>query len=157
MQSQEELTDKNNNDSESENDDPSMLSEFKNRRLISLKSMRIAEEKSNEPEGLHYPAKGRPSPKIFSPVDSPKTTSKVSSPKADTYDRKEPAAVLRLLSGRVRDSTMSNSLPQSPRVNGDFSMNSANSDGEAIVCFLLHNLDPFRFVFMFFLWYKSKW
>lgn len=129
----EELTDKNDNDSECDNDEPSTVSEYKNRRLISLKSMRIAEERSNGPKGLPYPAKVRRSPKMFSPVDSPQTTSKVSSPKADIYDRKEPAAVLPLLSGRIRDSTMSNSLPQSPRLNDDFSINSAKSDGEAIL------------------------
>ncbi|KAL3733287.1 hypothetical protein ACJRO7_022762 [Eucalyptus globulus] len=129
----EELTDKNDNDSECDNDEPSTVSEYKNRRLISLKSMRIAEERSNGPKGLPYPAKVRRSPKMFSPVDSPQTTSKVSSPKADKYDRKEPAAVLPPLSGRIRDSTMSNSLPQSPRLNDDFSINSAKSDGEAIL------------------------
>ncbi|KAF8022683.1 hypothetical protein BT93_F0259 [Corymbia citriodora subsp. variegata] len=129
----EELTDKNGNDSEYENDEPSRVSEYKNRKLIALKSMKIVEEKSNRPEGIPYPAKVILSPKTFSPVDSPNTSSKLSSPKADTYGRREPAAVLRLLSGRIRDSTMSNSLPQSPCLNGDFSINSAKSDGEAVL------------------------
>lgn len=65
------------------------------------------------------------------PKDFPKSLPNISSPKSDSYYHKAP--ILRLLSSRAMDSTVSTSLPVSPRLCNDFSLSSADSDGEVIV------------------------
>ncbi|GAY64555.1 hypothetical protein CUMW_234440 [Citrus unshiu] len=79
---------------------------------------------------------------IFSPIDSPKTRSpKISSPKpdvqnlspkTDVHGRKEPKSLLRLLSSRISHSPVPTSSPSSPQLSKDYSISSADSDGELV-------------------------
>lgn len=74
------------------------------------------------------------SPTVFSPITSPKTSPQTSSPKPDVLQPKnEHASLLRLKSLRVTDSTVATSLPVSPSGITDYSISSAESDGEVIV------------------------
>lgn len=73
------------------------------------------------------------SPTIFSPLISPKTSPKVLTPKSDTH-----GSALRLLSVRITDSAVATSLPASPGMSNDYSISSADSDVEVIVCFKLY-------------------
>ncbi|XP_031407386.1 putative E3 ubiquitin-protein ligase LIN-1 isoform X2 [Punica granatum] len=70
-------------------------------------------------------------PKVLSSSSSPK--SKTSSPKVSSPKpgKRESMPLVRLLSGRLRDNSASNSLPTSPHTFSDY-RNSADSDGEAI-------------------------
>ncbi|KAI3464828.1 hypothetical protein Pfo_021491 [Paulownia fortunei] len=74
----------------------------------------------------------RQSPQNSSPMDSPKTPSPVtSSPKAATNSGKTQTSMLRLLSTRAMDSSISTSLPVSPlSCNDNLSISSTDSDGE---------------------------
>ncbi|KAB2046622.1 hypothetical protein ES319_D01G248300v1 [Gossypium barbadense] len=75
-----------------------------------------------------------PSPSVFSPVDSPRTSSsKNSSPRSDVTSKRESKSLLRLLSCRIADTSDVISLPISPRKSTDHSISSVDSDGEAIV------------------------
>lgn len=75
------------------------------------------------------------SPTIFSPLDSPKTPSpNIQSPKPPMHSNKKSVSVLRLSSTRVTDFTVPSSLPASPNLCTGFSISSADSDGEVIVC-----------------------
>lgn len=81
---------------------------------------------------------------IFSPIYSPEPPSrKISSPKpdvqnlspkTDVHDRKEPKSLFRLLSNRISDSPIPTSFPSSPQLINDYSISSADSDGELVVC-----------------------
>lgn len=73
------------------------------------------------------------SPTVFSPISSPKTSPKTSSPKPEVQRKNESAALLRLNSTCVTDSTTATSLAVSPHVVSDCSISSAESDGEMTV------------------------
>lgn len=104
---------------------------FENRNSVSSSGVKMTEDKEIGEKGLESkPRTQVPSPPIFSPMDSPKTPPNVSSPKADVQNRKD---VLRLLSRRVSDCAMANSLPLSPHMNNDYSISSAESDSEMVV------------------------
>ncbi|CAK7346186.1 unnamed protein product [Dovyalis caffra] len=110
------------------------LNEGKNHKLIPLRSMKSTE---NKEMGLSKrPAKPKSqkhSPKIFSPIDSPRISPKTSSPNNPAVQRKkEGTTMLRLLSCRAMDSATATSLPDSPRLSKDYSSSSPDSDGEVI-------------------------
>lgn len=78
----------------------------------------------------------RQSPHNSSPTDSPTTCSRTSSPKVAKNSGKTQTSMLRLLSTRAMDSSISTSLPVSPLAGNDnSSISSADSDGEMTVCF----------------------
>ncbi|KAL0351756.1 UNVERIFIED_CONTAM: putative E3 ubiquitin-protein ligase LIN-1 [Sesamum calycinum] len=73
----------------------------------------------------------RQSIKVTTSKQSPQSSSPVDSPKAATNSRKMQNSMLRLLSARAMDSSISNSLPVSPLSSFDnSSFSSADSDGE---------------------------
>ncbi|XP_031283198.1 putative E3 ubiquitin-protein ligase LIN-1 [Pistacia vera] len=132
---QEDMLEENEYDSDYKPNDAYINSE--NHNLVSSSGVKMTEDKEIRVKGLESKPRTRtPSPPIFSPMDSSRTPSNVPSPKlnlqnlspkADVHNRKD---VLRLLSRRVSDCSIANSLPMSPRTNNDYSISSAESDGE---------------------------
>ncbi|KAA8528755.1 hypothetical protein F0562_036110 [Nyssa sinensis] len=121
------------NEDDSDNEpDAHLDSEDKANRLVHLSSMRMNNNAETRPNIQPTKVKSRiHSPAIFSPIDSPKTSSpKNSFPKPDMHCKKESMSVLRLLSNRAMDSTISISLPVSPHLPNDSSISSSDSDGE---------------------------
>lgn len=97
----------------------------------------MVDDKEARPKGLPSEIKNQVhSSSIFSPLDSPGITSpKHLSPNGDEYCEKEPISMLRLFSNRITDSTVATPLPESPHTRNDYSISSAESDGEVMVCF----------------------
>ncbi|KAF8410441.1 hypothetical protein HHK36_002970 [Tetracentron sinense] len=130
----ESLLEENKDDSDSEYDDPYVDSEVNTLKLVSINNMQMNEDMGSgsivqlteKKDQIHSPIN-------FSPMDSPKTPSpKVLSPNLNVRCKKEPQTVLRLLSGRLKDHTISTSLPASPRLCNDSIISSADSDGALI-------------------------
>lgn len=139
------MIEENEDNSDYEPDSAYMDSEDKTYQVVSHSSMKMNIYKEMGPKV--QPPKIRsqlPSSTSFSSTDSPKTSLKISSPKSDSHYHKGPTSVLRLLSSHAMDSTVSTSLPVSPRLCKDSSISSADSDGEVIVCLSL-SLSLFKF------------
>lgn len=95
-------------------------------KRASPSGMKMAEEKETGPKAQTSKMKNQiHSTTFFSPTYSPTSPS----PKPDMQFKKENPAVLRLLSRRIPDSSVSTSLASSPPVRNDHSFNSADSDG----------------------------
>lgn len=95
-------------------------------KRASPSGMNMAEEKETGPKAQTSKMKNQiHSTTFFSPMYSPTSPS----PKPDMQFKKENPAVLRLLSCRIPDSSVSTSLASSPPVRNDHSFNSADSDG----------------------------
>ncbi|XP_052191307.1 putative E3 ubiquitin-protein ligase LIN-1 isoform X2 [Diospyros lotus] len=101
-------------------------------KLLSLRSFRLNNYEEHVPnlqarkmnDQMH-------SPKIASPMDTPKTSSsKLSSPKPDMHCKRESSSELSLLPSYVVDHTISSSLPVSPSLCNNSSGSSVDLDGE---------------------------
>lgn len=126
------------NDSDCEPSDTYFDSEDKNHKLTTLPSIKSTENKDIGVSKRPSKAKSQKhSPKIFSPINSPRTSPKISSPDPVVQSKKQPTTMLRLLSCRATDSVSATSLPDSPRLRKDYSSSSPDSDGEVIVCLCL--------------------
>ncbi|TKY51776.1 putative E3 ubiquitin-protein ligase LIN-1 [Spatholobus suberectus] len=118
------IIEENEEDSDSELDDASVDSDNKNNifspgiRMVKDEDIEPKVHLSNQKNQIH-------SPNIFSPLDSPRTAPNNSSTNPDTHSKREPK-YLRLLSTRLRDSTISDSLSLSPD-------HTFNSDNEVMV------------------------
>lgn len=107
-QMQESIIEENEDDSDSELDDASVDSDNKS-NIFSPRMGMVKDEDieptvhlSNQKNQIH-------SPNIYSPLDSPRTGPNNSSTNPDTHSKREPK-YLRLLSSRLRDSTISDTL-----------------------------------------------
>ncbi|XP_073276156.1 putative E3 ubiquitin-protein ligase LIN-1 [Primulina huaijiensis] len=103
------------------------------RSIVSNSSIRLRkDEETISGRQLVKPKSWGQSPRNSSPTDSPKTPpSNISSPKEDTSSRKIQTTMLRLLSTRAMDSSVSTSRPGSPLSFCDnSSISSRDSNGE---------------------------
>ncbi|CAJ1976591.1 unnamed protein product [Sphenostylis stenocarpa] len=112
----------NEDDSDSELDDASVDSESKNN--VFSPGMKMVKDEDIEPKAPLSNHKNQiHSPNIFSPLDSPITGPNNSSTNPDTNSKREPK-YLRLLSTRLRDTTLSDSLSSSLEMSTDQIFNS---------------------------------
>lgn len=121
---QESIIEENEDESDSELDDTSVDSENKNN--IFSPGMKMVKDEDIEPK-VHLSNQKNQihSPNIFSPLDSPRTGPNNSSTNPDTHSKREPK-YLRLLSSRLRDSAISDSLTSSLDMSTDHMLNSDN-------------------------------
>ncbi|KAF5455763.1 hypothetical protein F2P56_025309 [Juglans regia] len=126
--------DENEDESEYEPDDGYADCEDTSTRRLHLRGVKMVDDKEARPKGLSSEIKNQVhSSSIFSPLDSPGTTSpKNLSTNGDEYCQKEPISMLRLFSNRITDSTVATPLPESPHTRNDYSISSAESDGEVM-------------------------
>lgn len=116
--------------------DENMDSEIRNQELLSPNGMKLFDDHETGSTMQTTKLKNQNhSPMTFSPMDFPKAPSmKIPSPKPDMHCKKGSITVLRLLSRPIADSNISTSLPASPQLSNDFSVSSADSESEMIVC-----------------------
>ncbi|KAK7391558.1 hypothetical protein VNO78_19974 [Psophocarpus tetragonolobus] len=116
----------NEDDLDSELEDASVDSDTKNN--IFSPGMKMVKDEDIEPK-VHLSSQKNQirSPNIFSPLDSPRTDPNNSSANPDTNSKREPK-YLRLLSTRLRDSTISDSLILSMDMSTDHIFNSDNEE-----------------------------
>lgn len=125
------------NEDESEYEPDDGYVDFEDTSTRRLRGVKMVDDKEAGPKALPSEIKNQGhSFSIFSPLDSPgAATSKNLSPNGDEYCEKEPISMLRLFPNRITDSTVATPLPESPHTRNDYSISSAESDGEVMVCF----------------------
>lgn len=131
---QEDLPEENEDVYDYEQDEVNVDSDDKTRKFVSASSSRVTNDKENG-QKVQLSKMKTPlySPTVFSPICSPRTSPpNISSPNPDVRCRNELPSLLRLKSNRMMDSTAATSLPVSPLMSNDCSINS-DSDGEVIV------------------------
>ncbi|KAJ1435771.1 Zinc finger, RING/FYVE/PHD-type [Sesbania bispinosa] len=120
----ESIIEENEDDSDSELDDASVDSDNKN-NVFSPEMKNIKDEDIGPKVNLSNQKNRIHSPEIFSPLGSPRTATNNASTNSDIRSKRE-SKFLRLMSSRVRHSSISDSLSSSPDMSTEHIVNSDN-------------------------------